>query len=71
MPNEPELLWIEAPPDFDIRDGIGHVRIVSGGKEIHLRCSPHTLLAGSVRAMQAYSRWDAAERPEPVPFKRD
>jgi hypothetical protein len=68
--DEPEL-FVRTPPEFRIDDdGIGHVRVVSGGREISFRCTPHVLLAASSAAMQAYVEWDAKKVPEPIPFKK-
>jgi hypothetical protein len=68
---EPEL-FVSTPPAFWIdEDGIGHIQVVSGGREISFRCTPHVLLAGSSAAMRAYVEWDAAQRlSEPAPIKK-
>lgn len=61
-------LWVDNPPEFTIDDGIARIRVVSGGTEIIIRCTPHTLLAGSSKAMRAYVKWDEA-REDAVPLK--
>jgi hypothetical protein len=58
-------LFIDKPPEFSIKDGIGHIRVVSGTTEINIRCTPHVLLAGSSAAMRAYVEWDEG-RQDPV-----
>lgn len=60
-------LWVDRVPEFSIEEGIARVRVVSGSTEIIVRCTPHTLLAGSSKAMRAYVAWDEA-REEAVPL---
>jgi hypothetical protein len=61
-------LWVDSPPEFSIVDGIARIRVTSGATEIIIRCTPHTLLAGSSKAMRAYVEWDEA-REEPLALK--
>ncbi|MDB5584280.1 MAG: hypothetical protein JWR80_9456 [Bradyrhizobium sp.] len=63
-------LWVDKVPEFSIDDGIARIRVVSGGTEIIIRCTPHTLLAGSSKAMRAYVEWDEA-REDAVPLNGD
>ena len=63
-------IWVDEPPEFEIKDGIGRISIVSGDKQISLRCTPHVLLAGSSRAMRAYVEWDA-QRTEFIPIRNE
>ncbi len=63
-------LWVDKVPEFSIVEGIARVRVVSGGTEIIFRCTPHTLLAGSSKAMRAYVEWDES-REDAVPLNED
>lgn len=59
------------PPDFEIGDdGLACIRTYTAEGIIEVYCSPHVLLAGSAKAMQAIVEWQSRQ-VDPVQFRRD
>lgn len=64
-------LVTKQPPDFEIgEDGLACIRNYTAEGIIEIYCSPHVLLAGSARAMQAIVEWQSRQS-DPIQFRRD
>ena len=58
-------------PDFEIPDdGIACIRVHTAEGIIEIFCSPHILLAGSSKAMQAIVGWQNRQS-DPIRFRHD
>jgi hypothetical protein len=53
-------IWFSEVHSLAVKNGCVHIDLVSGEKDIHLRCSLHTLLKGVEMARRAIQHADKA-----------